>query len=141
MVDVYSKSTRSYVMSRIASKDTKPEKIVRSILHRNGYRFRLFSNNLPGHPDIVMPKHRTVIFVNGCFWHQHKRCKLSKNPKSNRSYWEPKLKRNVERDKKQKAQLKKEGWTVIVIWECVAYSEKRLLQQLSKHLKLTVSVN
>ena len=107
-------------MARIRSKNTKPELIVRSLLHRMGYRFRLHRADLPGHPDIVMPKYRTVIFVHGCFWHQHKGCREGVIPKTKRRYWGPKLTRNVFRDKGHIHALRELGWRVVVVWECDA---------------------
>lgn len=111
-------------MARIRSKNTKPEHIVRSLLHRMGYRFRLHRNDLPGCPDIVMPKYKTVVFVHGCFWHQHKGCRDGVVPKTKRRYWGPKLRRNVLRDKEHARVLRQLGWRVVVIWECEA--EKKL---------------
>ena len=111
-------------MSRIRSKHTKPERIVRSLLHHMGYRFRFHRVDLPGCPDIVMPKYKTVIFVHGCFWHQHKGCREGVVPKTRRRYWRPKLRRNVTRDKEHAVALRKLGWRVVVVWECDA--EKRL---------------
>lgn len=105
-------------MRRIRKRDTKPELLVRSLIHRMGYRFRLYRRDLPGTPDLVFPSRRKVIFVHGCFWHQHG-CKLgAKSPRSNRTYWIPKLARNVERDHKARAELARKGWGVLVIWEC-----------------------
>ena len=98
-MDVFSPEKRSQVMSRIRSKDTKPEKIIRSILHKLGFRFRINRKDLPGKPDIVLPKCKTVIFVHGCFWHQHEDCKYAVMPKSNTNYWKPKLTKNMDRDK------------------------------------------
>jgi len=118
MADHLSKNKRSWNMSRIKSKDTKPEIRVRSILHAMGYRFRLHRNDLPGKPDIVLPKYRTVIFVNGCFWHRHRGCKRCTTPTSNQEYWDKKFQRNVAKDKKHKSKLRKKGWKVAVIWEC-----------------------
>ena len=118
MVDHLTKAKRSWNMSRIRGKDTKPEMIVRSLLHRMGYRFRLHHKDLPGKPDIVLPKYKTVIFVHGCFWHQHVRCKESHMPKSNPSFWKSKLLRNVERDKRYQKNLAELGWRVLVVWEC-----------------------
>ncbi len=109
---------RSWNMSRIRSDNTKPELIVRSLLHRMGYRFRLHQKNLPGKPDIVLPKHKTVIFVHGCFWHRHENCKYAYIPKSRRGFWTNKFKTNIERDKKVNQQLKDLGWKVNIIWEC-----------------------
>ena len=105
-------------MSRIRSIDTKPEMIVRSFLHHNGFRFRLHVKCLPGHPDIVLRKYKTIIEVRGCFWHQHKRCKIAHLPASNTSFWKKKFLRNIERDKKNEAALKDLGWRVIIVWEC-----------------------
>ncbi len=109
---------RSQNMSRIRNKNTRPEKIVRSLLHRSGFRFRLHRRDLPGTPDIVLPGRKAVIFVHGCFWHQHKGCKDSGIPKTNTEFWETKLNKNVERDNKNTAALKKLGWKVLEIWEC-----------------------
>jgi len=105
-------------MSRIRSRDTKPEIIVRKILHRMGYRFRLHRKDLPGCPDIVLPKYRTVVFVHGCFWHRHEGCRYAYNPKSRVDFWQKKFKQNVERDKKVRHELTDMGWRVLVVWEC-----------------------
>ena len=128
-MDSLSKEHRSWNMSRIRSKDTKPERIVRSFLHRNGLRFRLHVKNLPGKPDIVFPKYKTVIFVHGCFWHRHKGCSDATIPSSNRDFWQNKFKRNVKRDKEEQAALRKLGWKVIVVWEC-ELKEKNNLKSL-----------
>ena len=117
-MDTLSPEKRSEVMSHIRSKDTKPEMVVRRHLHALGFRFRLHSPKLPGHPDIVLPKWHTVVFVNGCFWHRHKGCKTATMPKSNVEFWQAKFDRNVARDKKEHAALKAAGWHVIVLWEC-----------------------
>ena len=117
MADKISASQRSRIMSRIKSKDTAPEIAVRKYLHGLGYRFRLHDKTLPGKPDIVLKKYMTAIQVRGCFWHKHG-CKFSNSPKSNKSYWLPKLKRNKERDRKNDRKLKKLGWKLIIIWEC-----------------------
>lgn len=109
---------RSWNMSRIRSKDTKPEILVRKAIHAKGYRFRLHEKKLPGKPDLVLAKHRLVIFVNGCFWHRHEGCKLSTNPKSNTDFWERKFSDNVRRDEQNKKKLQALGWGVQVIWEC-----------------------
>jgi DNA mismatch endonuclease (patch repair protein) len=109
---------RSELMSRIRSGDTKPELAVRKLLHALGLRFRLHRRDLPGKPDIVLPRFRTVIFVHGCFWHQHPGCKLASDPKSRREYWIPKLAGNVRRDTLAQAALRASGWRVEVIWEC-----------------------
>ena len=110
-------AARSANMSRIRSTDTKPEMLVRKALHKLGFRFRLHIRNLPGQPDIVLPKHRTVIQVKGCFWHGHN-CPDGRLPKSNRSYWVPKLIRNRERDRSNERKLRRLGWSVHCLWEC-----------------------
>lgn len=121
-------------MSCIRSKDTKPEKIVRSLLHRTGYRFRLHVKNLRGTPDIVLPKYKTVIFVHGCFWHRHPKCKFAYRPKSRVVFWEKKLSGNVVRDKKTQKALSRFGWQVIVVWECETTKPDKLINRLSKLL-------
>lgn len=121
-------------MSRIHSENTSPEKIVRSILHVNGFRFRLHRKDLPGKPDIVLPRFQTVVFVHGCFWHQCPNCKSGRLPQSNLPYWEPKLKRNQERDRKNVLELKKLGWRVITIWEC-QIDEKSIQRLLLRKLR------
>lgn len=115
---------RSWNMSRIKSNDTAPELLLRSSLHRAGYRFRLHYKNLPGKPDIVLPKYQTVIFVNGCFWHMHTMCGKFHWPSSNQDYWRPKILRNVERDRENYNQLEKLGWKVIIVWECELKKKK-----------------
>ncbi len=117
-MDTITPEQRSYTMSRIRSKDTKLEMAVRRHLHALGVRYRLHSSKLPGHPDIVLPKWHTVIFVNGCFWHRHEGCKSATTPRSNVEFWEAKFNRNVVRDKIEHAALEAVGWHVIVIWEC-----------------------
>ena len=113
-------------MSRIRSKNTKPEILVRSKLHRSGYRFRLHAKNLPGKPDIVLPKYNSIIFVNGCFWHRHKGCKYAYKPKTRVKFWEGKFNQNIKRQKEVVKQLKKLGWKVFIIWECETKNEKRI---------------
>lgn len=117
MADNHSKEVRSRNMSRIRSTDNKPEEIVRKFLFSQGFRYRKNDKKLPGKPDIVLPKYRTVIFVNGCFWHKHD-CPRFVWPSSNQDYWRPKILGNVERDKKNAEQLRSQGWNVIVVWEC-----------------------
>lgn len=121
-------------MSRIRAKNTKPEMLVRSLLHKQGYRFRLHQHNLPGKPDICLPKYKTVIFVHGCFWHAHENCKRSNIPKSNTDYWIPKIMRNVERDLMHRKSLKNMEWKVIVIWECELKNLEELREKLTKGL-------
>jgi len=117
-VDTFSPEKRSDIMRRVRSIDTTPEKKVRSILHSLGFRFRLHRSDLPGKPDIVLPKRRTVVFVHGCFWHRHQGCRRATTPASRQEYWLPKFKRTVERDEKNQEELRQEGWNVIVVWEC-----------------------
>ncbi len=117
-MDTLTKEKRSWNMSRIRSKDTVPEMRIRSALHRAGYRFRLHVRELPGKPDIVLPKYKTVIFVHGCFWHRHEGCSGATMPSTNQAFWKEKFRKNVKRDKKEQAALKRLGWKVIVIWEC-----------------------
>ena len=117
-------------MSRIRGKDTKPELRVRSQLHRMGYRFRLHRKDLPGRPDIVLPKYDTVIFVHGCFWHRHKGCRFAYTPKTRVEFWETKFEQNVRRDRRNEAALRKRGWRIIRIWECRTGDPQKLQQQL-----------
>ncbi|AMO67334.1 MULTISPECIES: very short patch repair endonuclease [Spongiibacteraceae] len=117
MTDVVSPKKRSEMMSGIRGKNTKPELIVRQELHRRGFRYRLHHKGLPGKPDLVFPKYKTVIFVNGCFWHGHN-CKLFKWPKSNPQFWKEKISGNQVRDEKQRKALEEGGWQVITVWEC-----------------------
>ena len=105
-------------MSAVKGKDTKPELLVRKLLHALGYRFRIQRKGLPGRPDIVLPRYKTAIFVNGCFWHRHEGCKYASTPSTNSEFWEKKFTANVERDARNYAALKEQGWNVIVIWEC-----------------------
>jgi DNA mismatch endonuclease, patch repair protein len=118
MVDRITKKHRSWNMSRIKSRDTKPEKAVRSALHRLGFRFRLHCKDLPGSPDIVLPKYRTIIFVHGCFWHRHDGCKFSYDPKSRVDFWMKKFQTNINRDKRVRRELDSLDWRSCVIWEC-----------------------
>jgi len=126
MADRISQEHRSWNMSRIRGQDTKPEKIVRSTLHRMGYRFRLYQRNLPGRPDLVLPKHRTVIFVHGCFWHRHRRCKYAYTPKSRLDFWTERFRQNKMRDARAGRKLRTLGWKVVVIWECQISNVDRL---------------
>lgn len=109
---------RSRIMKGIKKKDTAPEKLVRRLLHGMGYRFRLHRSDLPGTPDITLPGRRAVVFVHGCFWHQHSGCPKGRVPTTRPEYWEPKLRRNVERDEQAVTRLRDLRWTVIVVWEC-----------------------
>ncbi len=129
-MDVVSKEKRSWNMSRIRSKDTAPELAVRSLLHRNGFRFRLHVKDLPGKPDIVLPKYKTVIEVRGCFWHRHPGCKIATTPSTNTEFWQKKFALNVARDKENEEKLKQLGWNVIVIWSCFLKVKKLSEEQI-----------
>ena len=133
-MDSLSRGHRSWNMSRIKSRDTSPELKVRSILHSSGYRFRLHRKDLPGKPDIVLPKYRTVIFVHGCFWHRHLDCKYAYTPKSNIEFWEKKFTANIQRDLRSKKLLQEQGWTVIVVWECQVNNQEILGSYLTNSL-------
>ncbi len=129
MADIFSVERRSEIMSRIRGANTKPEMTVRRLVHSMGYRYRLHRSDLPGKPDLVFAKRRKVIFVHGCFWHQHgaPECKLTSVPKSNQEYWLPKLRENKQRDEQSCAQLAATGWSVLVIWECQLKDSERLI--------------
>lgn len=118
MPDTLTKAQRSSLMARIRGKDTAPERTVRSLLHRMGYRFRLHRRDLPGSPDIVLPGRRVVVFVHGCFWHRHPGCRFATTPKSRARFWRLKFERNVERDAEAAAALRRTGWKVVTVWEC-----------------------
>ena len=120
MTDRISRAHRSWNMSRIKSRDTAPEKMVRSSLHRAGFRFRLHPKGLPGKPDIVLPKYRTAIFVHGCFWHRHQGCRFAYTPKTRKRFWLNKLLANRARDRRKTLELQTLGWNVVTIWECEA---------------------
>lgn len=117
-IDVHDPQTRSYNMSRIRGKDTKPEVKLRSLLHRAGFRFRIHDGRLPGKPDIVLPRYRSVIFVNGCFWHRHEGCRYCTTPATRREFWDKKFFDTVQRDQVKKKQLEEAGWDVFIVWEC-----------------------
>jgi DNA mismatch endonuclease (patch repair protein) len=118
MADVHSKRTRSYNMSQIKSRDTKPEMLVRKYLHAQGFRYRLHDRKLPGHPDIVLPRYKTIIFIHGCFWHGHINCKYFTVPKTRTAWWLHKINTNKANDAKAVQALKKQGWKIITVWEC-----------------------
>lgn len=143
MADRLSLEHRSWNMSRIKSKNTKPEIILRSLLHKSGFRFRLHDKKLPGKPDIVLPKYQSVIFVNGCFWHRHENCKLSYTPKSRQDFWDKKFSDTVNRDHKKIKLLREAGWNVITVWECELNSnaESILRRTIYKLKKAVVNGN
>lgn len=131
MTDRISEARRSWNMSRIRGKDTKPEIAVRSMLHKLGYRFRLHRNDLPGRPDIVLPSRKTVIMVHGCYWHRHPGCRYAYSPKSRVDFWENKFAENIARDHRNMDELQSIGWRALVVWEC----ELREPDELKKRLK------
>ena len=134
MTDVFSTSKRSEVMSRIRGKDTTPELQVRSIVHRLGYRFRLHAKDLPGSPDLVLPRLGTVIFVHGCFWHRHRGCRYATTPSTRMAFWQAKFDANVARDKRTAASLRHLGWSVITVWECQLRTPDRVAARLERLL-------
>lgn len=134
-MDVVDEATRSKMMGNIKAKNTQPEIIVRKYLHANGYRFRLHRKDLPGNPDIVLPKLKTCIFVHGCFWHRHTNCKFSTIPKSRTEFWQDKFSKTVERDLRHISQLQSEGWSVLIIWECELKLGNSVLQSMVQKLK------
>lgn len=117
-------------MRLVRSTDTSPERLVRSLLHAMGFRFRIHRNDLPGKPDIVLPKHRAVVFVHGCFWHRHQGCRRATTPADNRDYWLPKFERTVKRDQRNAAELRERGWNVVTIWECEGKKPETLKRRL-----------
>lgn len=122
-------------MARVKNKDTKPEITVRSIVYRLGFRFRKNRTDLPGRPDIVLPRHRKVIFVHGCFWHGHKNCRRAGRPSSNKAFWQKKLDGNIARDRQNVRMLRKQGWQVMIIWECQIRNDKQLLNRIKSFLE------
>jgi DNA mismatch endonuclease (patch repair protein) len=135
-MDKITPEQRHYTMSRIRGKDTNPEILVRQYLFSEGFRFRKNDKRYPGHPDIVLPKYRTMVFVNGCFWHGHEGCKYYTVPKSNTEFWVSKIKRNQERDRSDREELEKNGWNVITVWECQL--EKKVREETLKDLALRI---
>jgi DNA mismatch endonuclease (patch repair protein) len=134
MTDLFTKEKRSWIMSRIKGRDSGPEIHIRSLVHRMGYRFRVHRRDLPGNPDIVLPRHGKVIFVHGCFWHGHKGCHRSRRPTTNESFWHKKLDANIERDKRFRRALRRMGWKVLVVWECEIRKLEKLLRKLERFL-------
>lgn len=134
MSDVHSPATRSYNMSQIKGKDTKPELLVRQYLHAKGLRYRLHDKKLPGKPDLVLPKYKTVVFVHGCFWHKHEGCRYFVVPKTRTDFWLNKIGKNVVNDERQQAELTAAGWKVLTVWECElkpAVRERTLMELFS----------
>ena len=140
MADVHSTKVRSYNMSQIRGKDTKPEKLVRKHLFAQGFRYRKNDSRLPGKPDIVLPKYKTVVFINGCFWHKHEGCKYFVWPKNNAAFWCKKILSNVERDQRNFEKLQQMGWNIIIVWECELKKEvisktlNKLIQSITRNV-------
>lgn len=134
-MDRLTKERRSWNMSRIRGRDTSPERAVRSMLHRLGYRFRLHSRSLPGRPDVVLPKWGAVVFVHGCFWHRHPRCSLAYTPKTRKQFWSQKFNANVARDRRVARTLRSLGWRVVVVWECELRDTGSLSRRLNRSLR------
>lgn len=136
MADVHNKATRSYNMSQIKGKDTKPEMLVRRFLHAKGFRYKLHDKTLPGKPDLVMPKYKTAIFIHGCFWHGHEGCRYYVIPKTRTEWWVNKIKGNIANDHKAEALLAEAGWKVLTIWECELKKAvlENTLTQLQQHI-------
>lgn len=130
MVDIYSRKKRSDIMSKISGKETTPEILIRKYLFSKGFRFRKNDKRYPGKPDIVLPKHNTIIFVHGCFWHGHQNCKYSKLPNTNTEVWKVKIQANVSRDKKNYDKLKKGGWKISIVWQCELNSKGKIKNRL-----------
>lgn len=141
MADNHSKEVRSYNMSKIQSKNTKPEEIVRKYLFSKGLRYRKNDRRYSGHPDLVLPKYKTAVFVNGCFWHMHEGCPDFVLPKSNIDYWLPKLMRNKQRDAQNIHMLESKGWAVIVVWECELKKGVREQRLIELYAQITHNIN
>ena len=137
MADVFDHDKRSRIMAAIKGKNTTPEKIVRSLLHQMGYRFRLHQRTLPGVPDIVLPIHKKVIFVHGCFWHGHSGCKRASLPKTNKSFWRKKILGNKARDISARKKLNRMGWKSMVVWQCrISGHTAKLAKQIRRFIKI-----
>ena len=141
-MDVHDSKTRSYNMSRIKGKNTKPEETVRKYLFSQEFRYRKNDKRLPGKPDIVLPKYKTIIFVNGCFWHKHEGCRYFAWPQNNAEFWKEKIESNVVRDKKQYEELQDAGWRVIIVWECELKKKRKsdTLERLVDEIKAVVEI-
>lgn len=139
MTDVVDRATRSRMMSGIRARDTKPEMIVRRHLHGRGFRYRLAPKNLPGRPDVVLPRYGTVVFVHGCFWHRHPGCKYAATPAANADFWAAKFTANVTRDARVTGELRAAGWQVLVVWECETTPER--LARLCRQIRSNISID
>jgi len=118
MTDIVDRATRSRMMSGIRGKNTRPERLLRSALHRRGFRYRIHVTHLPGKPDMVLPRYRAIIMVHGCFWHRHDGCRLATTPASNRQFWQDKFEATIRRDREVRQRLEKAGWRIATVWEC-----------------------
>jgi DNA mismatch endonuclease (patch repair protein) len=134
MADIYTKEKRSEIMSRVRSRDTRPEGIVRSVIHRLGLRFRLAVGDLPGRPDVVLRRLKTVVFVNGCYWHGHDCSKGRSKAKTNVAFWAKKISDNVARDRRTFSRIKDQGWRILVVWECQTKNVEKLRSHLAEEL-------
>ncbi len=135
-MDIFSPDKRSWIMSKVKGKDTKPEKLVRSILHKNGFRFRLHVKDLPGKPDIVLPRYRVVIFVHGCFWHGHEQCKRATLPKTRHDFWMEKIAKNKQRDQMHITDLENLSYRCLIIWQCEIKDQVALKLRLETFIKM-----
>jgi DNA mismatch endonuclease (patch repair protein) len=140
LMDHLTPERRSWNMSRIRGRDTAPERAVRSALHRIGFRFRVLPSALPGHPDVVLPRYRTAIFVHGCFWHRHPGCRYTYSPKSNITFWAVKFSQNTARDTRVRKELRAKRWRVVVVWECQTVDDDGLISRLRRHPALRPSI-
>lgn len=138
MSDVFTRDKRRWIMSRVKGADTRPEKLVRSLLHRMGYRFQLHVKQLPGRPDIVLPKHHKIVLVNGCFWHGHRNCGRATRPASNVAFWDKKIDGNIKRDRRNLSALRSLGWRVLVVWECETRDRPKLIRKLRRFMSSEV---
>lgn len=136
MTDTVDKQTRSRMMAGIKGRNTRPERLLRQLLHRSGFRFRLHPRQLPGRPDIVLPKYRTAIFVHGCFWHRHHGCHYTSTPSTRPEFWAEKFSKNIERDGRNCRQLQESDWRVLIVWECgLKHDPENSLRESIKFLK------
>ena len=135
MTDTLTIAERSRLMAKIKGKNTAPERAVRSLLHRAGYRFRIHVRGLPGTPDVVLPKYRAVVFIHGCFWHRHRNCKIATMPQSHKKFWSEKFARNVANDARHRRKLRRLGWRVVTVWSCQLRHPDLVLGKIEKALK------
>jgi DNA mismatch endonuclease (patch repair protein) len=134
-VDHVAPEKRSLIMAAVRSKNTKPEMAVRRLVHGLGYRYRLHAKELPGHPDLAFPSRKKIVFVHGCFWHRHPRCRYATSPKTRVAFWNEKFEKNVARDRRDRRALKKAGWAVMIVWQCELKNLERLARRIDDFLK------